>query len=107
LLLVLTRIILAVKRGVGEQQLMSADEDLLIAHYIEDDPYRPGPADARLKEYGTAIWALISYMDRALGGDVEQTAADYEVPVAAVEAARAYYNRHRELVDARIALNAA
>jgi uncharacterized protein (DUF433 family) len=86
---------------------MSRAEDALIEQYIEEDPYRPGPADAQLKEYGTAVWALISYLDRALGGNVEQAAADYEVPLAAVEAALAYYRRHRELVDARIALNAA
>jgi uncharacterized protein (DUF433 family) len=86
---------------------MSRADDALIEQYIEEDPYRPGPADARLKEYGTAVWALISYLDRALGGNVEQAAADYEVPVAAVQAALAYYRRHRKPIDARIALNAA
>ena len=86
---------------------MSTDEDALITQYIEENPLRPGPADARLKESGVAVWALISYLERAVGGDIEQAASDYEVPVPAVEAARAYYRRNRALIDARIALNAA
>ena len=86
---------------------MSADATALIAQYIEEDPLRPGPAHARLKEYGTAIWALISYLDRAVGGDIARAAEDYEVPRAAVEAARCYYERNRALIDARIAISAA
>jgi len=86
---------------------MSADADALIAQYIEENPLRPGPADARLKDFGVAVWALISYLTRAVGGDVEQAATDFEVPVAAVEAARAYYERHRAPIDARIAVSAA
>ena len=86
---------------------MSADAEALIERYVEEDPYKPGPADARLKDAGTAIWALVSYLDRAVGGDVVQAALDYQVPVEAVRAACAYYKRHRKLIDARIALNAA
>jgi hypothetical protein len=79
----------------------------LIKRYIEENPHKPGPADARLKDAGTTVWALISYLDRALGGDVEQAATDYQVPVEAVQAARAYCKGHRKLIDARIAPNAA
>ncbi len=83
------------------------DEDTLIAQYIEEDPARPGPADARLREAGTPIWALISYLDRAVEGNLAAAARDFEVPVEAVLAARAYYRRHQKLIDARIALSAA
>jgi uncharacterized protein (DUF433 family) len=42
-----------------------------------------------------------------MDGDVAQLAAAYALPREAVEAALAYYHRHKELIDARIALNAA
>ena len=82
------------------------DENALIQRYIEENPLQPGPADARLKDYGTALWALISYLDRAVDGDIEQAAVDYDVPVEAVHAALAYYRRHQAPIDARILLNA-
>lgn len=83
------------------------DEDALIARYIEENPRRPGPGDARLKDYGTAVWALIGYLRDAVDDDVEAAATDYAVPPEAVEAARAYYRRHQPVIDARIAWNAA
>ena len=58
------------------EEVGAMDEVELIACYIEDDPLQPGPADARLKDYGTAVWALVSYLDRAVHGDIEQAAMD-------------------------------
>ena len=92
---------------IGRRRALSTGADSLIARYIEENPHKPGPADARLKDAGTAVWALVSHLDRAVGGDVAQVALDYQVPVEAVQTARAYYKRHRKLIDARIALNAA
>ena len=43
----------------------------------------------------------------AVENDVARVADDYEVPREAVEAALAYYRRHREVIDARIAANSA
>lgn len=85
------------------------DDDALIARYVEEDPSHPGPADARLTDFGIPIWALIGYLQAAAGGDVAQAAAAYRVPVDAIRAAVAYYNRtrNRPLIDALIALNAA
>jgi uncharacterized protein (DUF433 family) len=85
------------------------DDDALIARYVEDDPRRPGPANARLTDSGVPIWALIGYLHAAAGGDTRQAAEDYRVPVDAVRAAVAYYNQrdNRPLIDALIALNAA
>ena len=40
-----------------------------------------------------------------VAGDPLRVAEDYEVPLEAVEAALAYYELHRYLIDARIALN--
>ena len=81
-------------------------DDELIAQYIEEPSYSPAPTEARLKDYGTAVWALIGYLKHAVGGNAKQAAADYDVPVAAVEAALAYYSRHRRAIDARILVNA-
>ncbi|HLH22134.1 MAG TPA: hypothetical protein VK066_06405 [Chloroflexota bacterium] len=84
-------------------------DDAFIARYVEEAPDHPGPANARLADSGVPIWALIGYLRAAAHGDVAQAAADYRVPVEAVRAAVAYYERacNRPLIDALIALNAA
>lgn len=74
----------------------------LITEYIDSSS---SPSEARLRKYGVHVWALIGYL-RAVGDNVDQVAADYEVPRAAVEAAIAYYQRHRANIDARLILNA-
>lgn len=80
-------------------------EDQLIARYIEADPHRAGPADARLREHGVAVWALVGNLPSA-HDDAAELATAYDVSREAVEAALAYYRRHREAIDARIAANA-
>jgi uncharacterized protein (DUF433 family) len=76
-----------------------------VDQYIESDPYRPGPAGARLRSSGVPVWALISYYKFAVHEDAEQTARDYELTREDVAAAIAYYHQHREAIDARIAAN--
>jgi uncharacterized protein (DUF433 family) len=80
------------------------DDDALITKSIELNPDKPGLDQARLKEYGVAVWALVAYC-RAANGDLDQVVQDYEIPREQVEAALAYYRRHRTLVDARVAIN--
>lgn len=79
----------------------------LIARYIEEHPRYPGPEHALLMESGVPVWALIAHLQLAAGGDVDLTAADYQVPPEAVRAALAYYHQHRAVLDARILLNSA
>ena len=74
-------------------------------NYVEDDPYKPGSAGARLKSSGVPIWALISYYQRAVHEDLEQTARDYELSCEEVQAAVEYYRRHKKAIDARITVN--
>ena len=81
-------------------------EQELIERWIEQQPHRPDLAEARLVEFGIPVWALVGYLE-AVGNDVAQVAADYEVPRDAVEAALAYYRQHHQVIDARIAANAA
>lgn len=78
----------------------------LIARWVEVDPHRPGYANARLREYGIHIWALIGHLPAAQG-DVAQIAKDYHVPVDAVKAALAFYAEQRESIDAKLEANAA
>ena len=75
-----------------------------ISQYIELDAHRPGLDEAHLKDSGVPVWALIGYLP-AVGGVVERVAVDYDLPVEAVEAALAYYQQHRSIIDARIEAN--
>jgi uncharacterized protein (DUF433 family) len=77
-----------------------------IERYIETNPHHPGAADVRLREYCVPVWALVGYW-KAAEGDVGRVAADYRLPREAVEAAIAYYERNRTIIDARIAGNVA
>ncbi len=80
------------------------DDDTLITEYLEINPDKPGLDQARLKEYGVAVWAIVAYY-QAVNGDSRQVAQDYELPPEQVDAALAYYRRHQTLLDARIAIN--
>lgn len=72
------------------------------SHFINPDS---GPSEARLRGYGVPVWALVGHLP-AVDGDVARLAEDYGLPLAAAEAALAYYERHREAIDARLLLNA-
>ena len=84
------------------------DDEQLIERHIDPnwDRYPGGRADARLREFGVPVWALVGHL-RAVGNDVDQVAADYVLPREAVDAALAYYRRHKDLIDARLLLNSA
>ncbi len=79
----------------------------LIERYIHVDGFGRGPADARLTEYGTPVWALVGYYFGDAGRDLQRVAEDYEIPIDAARAALAYYHEHRPALDARLTLNAA
>jgi uncharacterized protein (DUF433 family) len=83
-------------------------DDQLIQQYIDldSDGYAAGVADARLREYGVPVWALIGHL-RAVDGDVDRVAQDYVIPLDAVRAALAYYERYKPYIDARLLLNSA
>ncbi len=89
-----------------DRRIDGLSPDQLLAAYVEPNPYAPGPADARLAGFGVPVWALVGHLS-AVGGTVEQVAADYELPLEAVLAAFVYYLRHRAAIDARLEANAA
>ncbi|MGI8857144.1 MAG: hypothetical protein ACR2JW_15475 [Thermomicrobiales bacterium] len=90
--------------------LLTGEEraDALIAQYIEPHPGNPGIAEYRLRveQNGYPVWAIIGSLP-AYGDDIEQAARDYAVSREAIEAARAFYQRHREAIDDRLAANRA
>ena len=76
----------------------------LVRKYIEEDPYRPGVADARLTGYGVPVWALVGHLP-AVQNLRHKVADDYDLPEEAVQATTVYYDQHRCEIDARIAAN--
>jgi len=77
----------------------------LIDKYIEPNRDRSSMAEARVAGYGVPVWALGGHLE-AVHGDVAQVAHDYRLPLEAVEAALAYYRRHKILIDDRLEANA-
>lgn len=77
----------------------------LIDRYIELDPERPSPSEARLRDAGIHVWALIGHYLFAVGQDLTAVARDYDLPEEAVAAALAFYQKHRHEIDTRLAQN--
>jgi uncharacterized protein (DUF433 family) len=78
---------------------------------IERDPQRPGEDRARTRGSGIAVWAIIGYL-RALNPEfteqaIQQAARDFNIQANEVEAAIAYYQAHRDVIDARLKINSA
>jgi uncharacterized protein (DUF433 family) len=82
---------------------MAAADDL-IARWIYLDDFYPEPSEARLNEYGINVWALIGHL-RLVDGDPDRVARDYAIPLEAVQAALAFYRKHRRAIDARLEAN--
>lgn len=79
-------------------------DDELIAQYIAPHPTKSGADQAIIVGHGVSVWAVVGYL-RGTGESAQRVAADYALPMEAVEAAMAYYHRHHALIDSRIAVN--
>lgn len=83
---------------------MSEDQiTALIERWIDPDPRDYGVSDARLKRTGTSVAAIISDLE-AENGDVGQAAQDFVATHDEILAAVFFYWRHKEIIDAEIAL---
>ena len=80
-------------------------DDDLIAREIEVDVYSPGPADVRVRRSGVHVWAIVGHYLYAVNRDREAVGRDYALSLDEVEAALAYYRRHTEVIDGRLAAN--
>jgi hypothetical protein len=76
----------------------------ILGVHIGVDPHRTGLGRVRLIDFGVPLWALVAHL-QSVEGNIEQTAIEYNVPVEAVRAAKAYYDAHPEYIDAFILLN--
>lgn len=76
----------------------------LLDVYIEGDPQELGPGEARTRDEGVPVWAIISYLEAA-EGDIEQVARDYDLHPDAVRAAILYYRKHSQAISVRIVEN--
>ena len=85
------------------QHELTADE--LIARYVDPNPHGRGRQHAHLKESGVSVWILINRLNT--GTSADELAREYCLPEEAVEAARAYYERYPDLINARILLHEA
>ncbi len=81
-------------------------DEALISQYVEMEPRRPSPAEARLRDSGVPIWAVVGHY-LAVDRDLYAVAHDYDISFDEVAAAVAYYRRHRQVIDARLAENSA
>lgn len=79
-------------------------EERLIIRHVETDRLQLGPADARLTDSGVSVWAIAGYAP-LVDWNAEAIAADYGLTLEEVEAALAYYHRHRDAIEARITAN--
>jgi len=82
------------------------NEEELIARWIERNPNKPSPDEVVIRDFYVPVWALIGN-GAANKECVEQVAADYALPLEAVEAAVAYYRLNKAFIDVRLAQNAA
>jgi hypothetical protein len=84
------------------------DEEQLISRFVdlETERYSGGRADARLKDSGVAIWAIVAFL-KIYDNDVARVADHFAISEVEAEAALAYYRRNKKYVDARVALNEA
>lgn len=82
----------------------SASDADLIDRFIEECPDSPGPLEARLAHSAVPVWSVVGYL-KAMDHDIAAVAAGFDAEPEAIEAAWAYYRRHSQALDARLAAN--
>src|SRR5579884_927568 len=94
-----------VSEGVAMIPTLSGREsDALIARHIGPHPAQAGLDEYWITEPGVPVWAVVGAY-QVEQGNVDEVAAAYHLTREQVEAALAYYARHRALIDNRLAQN--
>ena len=80
----------------------------LVERYIDQEVerYPSGRADARLRESGISVWAIVAFL-RVYDNDRRKVAEHFDLSREDVAAALAYYRLNKPHIDARITLNEA
>ncbi len=89
----------------GGEGLTASNDAELIACYIELAPRNRSRAEARLVGSGVPVWAIVGQY-QATGRDAAYVAESYQVPLAAVQAALAYYRQNMAVIEDRLEANA-
>ena len=94
---------LGINSAIAEELGKTQFTEDQIALVIEPDPFLPGTANARLKESGAPIWAIVSF---AQTPDVttSQLIDECELSRDILAATFAYYQNHQSTIDAKILL---
>jgi uncharacterized protein (DUF433 family) len=87
------------KPGASPTEVNETELDAM----VEQDPRRPGRHNARMRDYGTHVWALIAALQGS-NWNIDQVAKEYHIPEVAIRAAIRYYERNREFIDAELLL---
>jgi uncharacterized protein (DUF433 family) len=88
---------------IGQMTTTSAPYEL-IARWIQPGPRRPGPAEAWVLPLGVPVWVLVGRLQLE-EWNLERIATDHRLPLEAVRAAVAYYQRHQAAIDEQIERN--
>lgn len=80
-------------------------DDALIDKYIFPSPRRGGIANMVVEPYVIPVWALIGSLLLWENATPEEVASSYEISLEAMQAAIAYYHRHKAVIEARIDAN--
>ena len=86
------------------QTVTARETDALSARHVGPHPAPPGLDEYWLVDPGILVWAIIGAYT-AERGNADDVAVVYHLAREQVDAAVAYYNRHRELIDNRLAQN--
>ena len=80
----------------------------LVERHIDQevDRYAGGRADARLRDSGVSVWAIVMFL-RVYDNDRRKVAEHFDISPEEVEGALAYYQLNKPYIDARITLNEA
>jgi uncharacterized protein (DUF433 family) len=84
----------------GGAKAMSDEE--LIERHVVPDPQKSGRAHARVQPSNVSVWVIASDLSR--GATADQILSDYDLLPEELQAAKAYYCRHKDLFDAYLLL---
>jgi uncharacterized protein (DUF433 family) len=91
------------KMAAANTALSQDTDTAMLEAMVEPEP-GSGRDKARLKDYGTPVWALIAEL-QANDWDIAEVARAYRVPETAVRAAIHYYEGNKPFIDAFLLLN--
>jgi uncharacterized protein (DUF433 family) len=84
--------------------LSDRESEALIARHTGPHPTNPGLDEYWLADPGVPVWAVVGAY-KVEEGKADEVPAAYHLSREQVDAALAYYARHRDLIDNRLAQN--